>query len=188
MPVKSRPTFIVLNREIISYREEINPADDGIEEVFLRHGQAVIYKDNELWMTISIGTLKASSIIYGIYTDGTSWYLEVDRGEAFYSEDGTLITSILADIYRDGVSLNESEGYDECFGFAFVSEKLFYFFVRDGANYYHFDGEDYSLDYTHILHHLCCSGGMAEPRAYEDRVIFFADRGDQRYLVFIVDL
>ncbi len=184
-PLPSRPASVEIGGEVISYREKVVPAVEEVEISFLLHVEVAIFINDEPWMNIPIGTLKASSIVYGIYTDGSSWYLEVDKGEAFYHEDGTLELPILGDIYRDGVSLNETEGYDESFGFAIINGSPFYFFVRNGDYYYHYNGNDYTLTYTHISHHMCCSGSLAEPRGLENQVVFFADRGDQRYLVIL---
>lgn len=180
-----RSSSVEIDGKVISWREQISPEDEDLEEAFLKHVEVILFSDDEPLLTIPIGTLKAGSIIYGIYSDGLSWYLEVDRGEAYYLEDGSLMPSYVGDIYRDGVSLNETEGYDECFGVAIINGHPFYFFVRDGAYYYHYDGMNTPLNYTHIIHHLCCSGSMAEPRAYGDQVIFFAYRDIQRFLVII---
>jgi len=186
-PLPPRPISVEIGGEVISFREKVIPEEE-VEESFLLHVEVAIYSNDEPWMIIPIGTLKGGSIVFGIYSDGSSWYLEVDQGEAFYHEDGTLEFPIVGDIYRDGISLNETEGYDESFGFAIINGYPFYFFVRNGGYYYHYNGNDYALTYTHITHHMCYSGSMAEPRAYKDQVVFFADRGDQRYLVMIGDL
>lgn len=185
LTVSSRSSSVEIDGTVITWRDQVTPEDENLEEAFLKHIEVVLYRDGEQFLTIPIGTIKAGSIVYGIYSDGDSWYLEVDRGEAYYLEDGSLMSTYQGDIYSDGVSLNEKEGYDECFGFSILKGKPFYFFVRDGAYYYHFDGVDYSLDYTYIIHHMCCSGSMAEPRGFEDGVVFFADRDIQRYLVII---
>jgi hypothetical protein len=184
-PLPRRPVSVEVGGDIISFREKVIPAEEEVENAFLLNAEVALFINDEPLMTIPIGTLKAGSIVYGIYTDGSSWYLEVDRGEAFYREDGTLRFPIQGDIYRDGVSLNETEGYDESFGFAIMKGFPFYFFVRDGTYYYRYLENDYALTYTRISHHMCCSGSLAEPRRMEDQVVFFADRGDQRYLVIL---
>lgn len=184
-PLPKRPVSVEVGGDIITYREKVIPAEEEVENAFLLNAEVALFINDEPWITIPIGTLKAGSIVYGIYTDGSSWYLEVDRGEAFYNEDGTLKFPIQGDIYQDGVSLNETEGYDESFGFAFMNGFPFYFFVRDGTYYYRYMENDYALTYTRISHHMCCSGSLAEPRRMEDKVVFFADRGDQHYLVIL---
>jgi hypothetical protein len=186
-PLPKRPVSVEIEGEVISFREKVIPAEEEVENAFLLNAEVVIFINDEPMMTIPIGTLKAGSIVFGIYTDGSSWYLEVDRGEAFYHEDGTMEMPIQGDIYRDGVSLNETEGYDESFGFAIMKGFPFYFFVRNEEYYYRYSGNDYALSYTHISHHMCCSGSLAEPRRLEDQVVFFANRGDQRYLVILGD-
>lgn len=187
-PLPSRPVSVEIGGEVISYREKVIPAVEEVENSLLLHVEVVIYINDESCMTIPVGTLKGGSIVFGIYTDGSSWYLEVDRGEAFYREDGTLELPILGDIYQDGVSLNEREGYDESFGFGIVNDHPFYFFVRNGDYFYHYNGNDYAMTYTQITHHMCCSGSLAEPRRLENGVVIFATQGDQRYLVLIGDV
>lgn len=187
-PLPSRPVSVEMGGEVISYREKVIPVEEEVENSLLLHVEVVIFINDEPCMTIPIGTLKGGSIVFGIYTDGSSWYLEADRGEAFYRLDSTLELPILGDIYRDGVSLNETEGYDESFGFGIINGHPFYFFVRNGDYFYHYDGNDYALTYTHITHHMCCSGSLAEPRRLEHGVVIFATRDDQRYLVMIGDV
>ena len=51
--------------------------------------------------------------------------------------------------------------------------------------WYSYDGYEYTLPYTEISHHHCCSAGLANPRGSENGVVIFANQGDQRYLVMI---
>ena len=182
----SRPYEVQIGEDLITFQEIVVPGEEG-EHAFLQHVEVAIFNNEEPLMTLPIGTLRASSIVYGIYSDDASWYLEVDLGEAFYNEDGELEIPVLGDIYRDGISLNEAEGYDESFGFHIINGRPFYFFSRNGGYGYSFDGVEYLLSYTNITHHLCCGGSMASPRGSEDRVAFFAERGDQMYLVILGD-
>lgn len=181
--ISSRPYEVQLGEDLISYREEAMPVGDESDDVFLQHVEVALFINDEPLMTLPIGTIRASSNVYGIYSDGSSWYLEVDKGEAFYDEDGILVVPTLGDIYRDGESLNESEGYDESFGFYIINGRPFYFFKQDDAFGYSFNGVEYPLPYTKISHHLCCGGYLVNPRGSEDSVAIFANKGDQQYLV-----
>ena len=116
-----------------------------------------------------------------------SWYLEINRGERIDHDDGSIEATNLGDILWNGESLNELEGYQQSFGFHILSGKPFYFFFRHEALGYSYDGVEYPLDYDSISNHACCSGSLANPHGLEDRMVFFANRGDQRYLVIIGD-
>lgn len=185
--ISSRPYEVQIGRDLITYRIGEILADQDTESIAMSQCEVTIFKNDEPMMTIPLGTTGPISPAYGIYTDGTAWYLEVDRGESFTRDDGGIEISNLGDIYRDGESLNEAEGYDESFGFTFLSGKPFYLFERNGKFGYSFDGVEYSLPYTDIWHHRCCSAGLANPRGSEGRVVIFANKGDQRYLVMIGD-
>ena len=179
------PREVQIGEDLFSFQtEEILPQEDigGIE---VSRQEANILKNGELLMTIPLGTTGPINPVYGIYTDGSAWYFEIDRGESYMGEDGGIVIPNLGDIYRDGESLNELEGYDESFGFTLLAGRPFYLFERSGEFGYSLDGVEYSLPYTNIWHHRCCSAGMLNPRSSEDSVAIFAEKGDQLHLIVL---
>lgn len=81
------------------------------------------------------------------------------------------------DIFFDGQSLNDVNGYSASFSPYFISGKLFYFFYRTNAVGFNYDGLEYPLDYDFIYYYHCCGISEANPIFYTDHIEFHAVRG-----------
>ncbi|QRN84573.1 hypothetical protein JR338_12625 (plasmid) [Chloroflexota bacterium] len=184
---QSVPHRVTIGDDVYSFKEEhilLNTDPDGMTEYQV---DVRLYKNDELFMTITLGDNGPLPAVWGFVATEDSWYLEINRGERIDRGDGSIEATNLGDIIKNGESLNELEGYQQSFGFHILSGKPFYFFIRDDALGYSYDGVEYPLDYDRISNHACCSSGLANPHGLEDRMVFFANRGDQRYLVIVGD-
>lgn len=169
----------------ISYRvdEEIGAYGE------LSREEIAIFRNEQLVQTIEAGRGGPISVVWAFEAFEGSWFLEINRyeqPEEGLDDDTVRGMQIQGDIFQDGVSLNEREGYQESFGLHQFKGKAFYFFRRDDAYGYFYNGEEYPLGYATIAHHQCCSGAQMNPRFFEDEMVIFASKEDQQYLVKIV--
>lgn len=88
------------------------------------------------------------------------------------------------DILWDGVSLNNSNGYQSSFGFQLMDGKPFYMFNRNNTVWLSYDGEEAKLDYDEVKLTYCCMS-YHPPQHYEYLITFYATKGDQLYYVAI---
>ena len=183
----SVPRRVAIGEDIYSFNEDYILLEDSPEGMTQYRVEINLYKNDEHFMTITQGDNGPLPAVWGFIAAEDSWYLEIDRGEQIIHEDGAIELPHLGDIIWNGESLNELEGYQQSFGIHLLSGKLFYFFIRDDALGYYYDGAKYPLDYDRISYHACCSGGLANPHGLDDSMVIFTNRGDQRYLVFIGD-
>jgi hypothetical protein len=89
------------------------------------------------------------------------------------------------EIFLNGKSLSNSNGYDQAFGFQLMKGKPFYFLQQNGKIGISFDGEQNRLDYDQIPHYQCCSAAELNPRIAPNVVSFFAQRQGKWYYVEI---
>lgn len=171
----------------------------GAQTVLLENGQLIQAEENfpatasepsqVLYITITqneneIFEMQAPvspiSAFRGLWAIENDWFAEiaVTRNDSFRS-------FTKGDIFKDGISLNETHGYSESFGLQLLGGKPFYFFERFGRVGVSYDGQDIPLGYDHVSHHRCCSAGELNPRSFENMVGFFAVRGDKWYYVEI---
>ncbi len=184
---QSVPHRVTIGEDLYSFNEDYILLDDSPEGMTQYRVEINLYKNDERFMTITQGDNGPLPAVWGFIATEDSWYLEIDRGQKIIHDDGAIELPHLGDIIWNGESLNELEGYQQSFGIHLLSGKLFYFFIRDDGLGYYYDGNEYLLEYDRISYHACCSGGLANPHGLEDSMVFFADRGDQRYLVIIGD-
>ena len=133
----------------------------------------VVSKDETL-LTTSAGMPSPVMPLQGLWTYGRHWALEI-----LYADPETWAGRI----FIDGTLINQERGYDEAFGFQFLSGKPFYFYKRNGLIGFAYDGREANLDYTNIPHYLCCSESAMNPIPAEDMVAFFAQRNETWYYV-----
>lgn len=86
-------------------------------------------------------------------------------------------------VYIDGESVNEAQGYEEAFGFQTLSGKPFYFFRQAGQLGFSYDGRQAFLPYDSIPHYLCCSESVLNPQQAREMTAFFAQRGNDWFYV-----
>ena len=177
---------IVDGEDVYSFLMEEEPVEEGGENQTANWPDVVVRINDQPVASSPLGAASNMNPIWAFLVSDGNWYLEVFRGEAAIDENGKE-WPVGGDILMNGDSLNELNGYAESFGLHLVSGKPFYFYVRDGVYGYVYNGIETTLDYTDISHYGCCSAGVANPRGSEDRVVIFASRGDQRFLVMIGD-
>lgn len=176
------PSELEIDGDRISYRvEEVSSEEETVSLM-----EITIFRNDEPIQTIPAGQAAPINVVWGFMAYEDTWYLEINRyekPEEGLDGDATREMQIHGDIIRDGVSLNEREGYQESFGFNVLAGKVFYFYRRDGGYGYFYDGVEHPLDFAYIAHHQCCSGAQTNPRFFEDEVVVIAGIEDQRYLV-----
>lgn len=177
---------LFIGEDIYTYFTEEEPVEVGVGDQTPNTPYLIVKKNDQRVMSIPIGSGSTIHPIWAFVASESDWYIEVYRDPGVIDENGQELTGG-GDIYRNGESINKLNGYDESYGLHLISGLPFYFFLRDGAYGYVYDGVETPLDYSDISHYGCCSAGMVNPRGSEDRVVIFASRGDQWYLVMIGD-
>lgn len=134
---------------------------------------------NEIFSTQA--AVSPITAIRGLWSIENHWFAEI----AVTQDDGSFRSFTKGDVFKDGISSNETHGYTESFGFQLLHGKPFYFFEKFGRVGVSYDGQDIPLGYDYVPHNGCCSIGELNPKMYENMVGFFAVRGDKWYYVEI---
>ena len=173
------------NGDMISFfvKTEHIPADTEFIEAgwdWLRYGHDIytLYAEKsdervfekELGLYIFAGLPKIWSI-------GNHWFLEIASTSGYNCGKG--------DIFKDGQSLAELNGYFQAFGFQFMHGKPFYFYEKNGEIGVNYNGYEIPLGYDSVPHYNCCSGSAYNPQVYENMVAFFPLNGETQYYVEI---
>jgi hypothetical protein len=172
----SQPGFpIRLGNDMLS-------ADEVLSDAVLGETQDVtvqVLRNRKIIYSIPAGEGSPVNTIRGLWTYATHWALEIAHVSELKALDNSIALDVTGQIVQDGELLNERYGYAEAFGFQLMRGKPFYFFKRNGRIDYSYDGKDYPLGYTNILHYGCCSGAAANPKVSQAMVAFFAQRGEK---------
>lgn len=163
------------------YQYGTTPQPDGtvLQDIEIR-----IFENEDLLLTIPMGKAQPVSPVWGFWAVDDSWYLETVASSEKPKEDPNVIEiESVGDIYQDGESLNQREGYEESFGFQTIAGRPFYFYQRDGLLGYFFDGSEYPLGYEEIFHYGCCSGAAYNPQMAQRMVAFYGTKAGQLYYV-----
>lgn len=137
----------------------------------------VIVSQNETpILTIPVGPVDPVAPVRGFWSVNGSWFLEVAQIPNEPDEPHAV-----GDIYHDGESLNQREGYEESFGFQTIYGEPFYFYKRNGEYGYFYRRQETALGYTKITHYACCSGAAGNPVSSNSMVAIHAMKGSQRY-------
>lgn len=88
-------------------------------------------------------------------------------------------------VFLDGVSIGQQNGYDEVFNFQTINGRPFYFFRQNGKVDAWFDGQVIPLGYENVQHYVCCADSWLNPKALQGAVLFFGTKGDTWYFVQI---
>jgi hypothetical protein len=126
-----------------------------------------LYRDDEAIFETSAGMPSPALPLQGLWTYDGHWALEI-----LFSDE----SAWAGRVFIDGELVNEVEGYDEAFGFQLLAGKPFYFYVRDGAVGYSYDGQGTDLGYSEVPHYRCCSESTLNPVQAQTMVAFFALR------------
>lgn len=88
------------------------------------------------------------------------------------------------DVIWDGISLNNSKGYQSSLGFQILDNKPFYLFNRNNKVWLSYDDQEALLGYDEVKLAYCCMS-YSPPGHFERMILFLATRGDQLYYVAI---
>lgn len=168
-----REKLIVENRPLINGEElyAVEQFDDNKATVIVQ------LADKEV-LSIDCGDISPINNLRGKWVSGDDWYVEIVYVDAWSEEQFSK-----GDIYKNGNSLNEVEGYDESFDFQILNGKPFYFFSKDGELGFNYAGVETALDYDNIPHHLCCSASTNNPRHYSKMVTFFGSKNNTSFYI-----
>ena len=137
-----------------------------------------VTRNGEEIFRTNAGGISPIEPLRGLWTYDNHWVLESN----LYLSD----KPYNGQIFVDGESLNEQNGYDESFNFQTINGRPFYFFRQDGKVDAWYDGQEISLGYDDVPHYLCCSDSGLNPKARQDAVLFFGKKGDLWYFIQIV--
>lgn len=135
--------------------------------------------------SIDLGVSSPVKSLQGLWTYNDHWVLEVAHVSGQNDPQDGEESAVSGQIIRDGVSLNEENGYEESFGFQLISGRPFYFFREDGQIGFSYAGQQVRLGYSQIPHYGCCSGAELNPVSAKNMVAFFARRSGKWYYVEI---
>jgi hypothetical protein len=86
-------------------------------------------------------------------------------------------------VFLDGVSIGQQNGYDEVFNFQTINGRPFYFFRHNGKVDAWFDGQVLPLGYDDVQHYVCCADSWLNPKAFQGAALFFGTKGKAWYFV-----
>jgi hypothetical protein len=156
---------VMLNADTIVSSEGIQPCEfEGCINVTLNGKE--IFRTNA-------GGISPIESLRGLWTYDNHWVLETN----LYLPDNPYN----GQIFVDGGSLNEQNGYEESFNFQTINGRPFYFFRRNGKVDAWFDGKEISLGYDDVPHYLCCSGSGLNPKPRQGAVLFFGNKSNRWY-------
>lgn len=181
--LKGQPAFSVQvgNENFVAFESYTNTITN--QGTFQKVAVQVL-KDSQVIFTTDAGDISPINNLRGLWTYSDHWLIEVAHVTlAPVSNETPLEPS--GEIFLDGRSLNDSNGYDQAFGFQLMKGKPFYFFQQNGKTGISFDGEQNHLDYDQIPHYQCCSAAELNPRIAPNMVSFFAQRQGKWYYVEI---
>lgn len=139
-----------------------------------------VLRGDQVIFTTSAGQSSPISSVRSLWVDGSDWYLEI----AFVTNtiNGNMVRSdAIGKVFKDGVLLNETYGYDEMFEFQLLDGKPFYFYKKGGQIHVSYNNEDLPIAYEEIPHFRCCSGAEVNPIAGQNWVGFFGRRNGTWY-------
>ncbi len=88
-------------------------------------------------------------------------------------------------VFLDGLSIGQENGYDEVFNFQTINSRPFYFFRHNDKVDAWFDGQVISLDYDNVPHYVCCADSWFNPKAFQGAVLFFGTKNNTWFFVRI---
>ncbi len=125
----------------------------------------------------------AVELVVGVFPELPRVWIWEDH--SFLEIERTSYACRKGDIFIDGQSLSELNGYYDAFGFQVLHGKPFYFYEKDEKIGINYDGQDIPLGYDGVSHNNCCSGFAYNIQAYENMVAFFSMKDDVQYYVEI---
>ncbi|MDB4897382.1 MAG: hypothetical protein JWN15_3644, partial [Firmicutes bacterium] len=81
--------------------------------------------------------------------------------------DGHWVLEVTGDVYIDGKSLSQQQGYSEVFDWQLVDGRPLYFFRRGSQTGLAYAGQVLPYRYEQVPHHLCCEPASLNPQGDE---------------------
>ena len=160
---------VTLNGDTLIASQDVQPCEFAGCINVTRNGKEIFRTD--------AGGISPIEPLRGLWTYDDHWVVETN----LYLDE----TPFNGQIFVDGEALNAQNGYQESFGFQTINGRPFYFFRRDGKVDAWYDGEEISLGYDDVPHYLCCGDSGLNPKAKQEAILFFGNKGDQWYFVRI---
>lgn len=108
--------------------------------------------------------------IIGLWTYDSHWALEV-----------------VNTIVIDGISINNSKGYQKSYEFHLLNSKPLFFFEKEGKIGLNYDGSEIDLRGDIVPHYNCCSSSLLNPRQWRDVLIFFMNKDSRWYYLEVAE-
>jgi len=163
----------------------VNLGEDELNAVENYNGSQVtveVTRNGEQVLSIAAGVISPINNFRGLWVVDEHWYLEVAHVEE-NPEDPNAAFNIWGEIFMDGKSLNQQNGYDEAFNFQLLAGKPFFFYRDENQMGYSYEGWETDLDYSEIPHYLCCSASSFNPLSSETMVAFYARRESKDFYI-----
>jgi len=180
---EGQPAFTVQvgNEELVALESFTNTVTDqgSFQKVTVQ-----VLKVGQVIFSTDAGDASPINNLRGLWTFSNHWVIEVAHVKLnLVSNDSPL--EPVGEIFQDGKSLNNTNGYDQAFGFQLIKGKPFYFFQQNAKIGISYDGEQVPLEYDQVPHYKCCSAAELNPRIAPNMVSFFAQRQGKWYYVEI---
>lgn len=142
--------------------------------------------DNEVIFTADAGQASPITPLRGLWSYDRNWVLEyANITETYDEEENTAFSTVIGNLIKNGISINQQYSYDEVFGFQLMNNKPFYFYEKDGQIGISLDDREIMLGFQKIPHYGCCSAGILNPNQAKNMVSFFMEKDDTWYYVEI---
>lgn len=154
---------VTLGSDTIAAEQE----DSGNYILVTRNGKEIFRTD--------AGGISPMPSLQNLWTYDNHWVLETNLFLADKPFNGQ--------VFLDGVSIGQQNGYDEVFNFQTINGRPFYFFRQNGKVDAWFDGQVIPLGYDDVQHYVCCADSWFNPKAFEGAVLFFGVKDNTWYFV-----
>lgn len=136
-----------------------------------------VTRNGEEIFRTSAGGISPINSLQNLWTYDDHWVLETNLFLTDKPFNGQ--------VFLDGASIGQQNGYEEVFNFQTINGRPFYFFRHNGKVDAWFDGQEIALGYDDVPHYACCSDSWLNPRALQGAVLFFSMKSDTWYFVRI---
>jgi len=169
------------NEELVAFESFTNTVTD---QGMLQKITVQVLKDRQPIFSDDAGDASPINNLRGLWAYSDHWVIEIAHITLNPISNESPLEPV-GEIFQDGVSLKDSNGYDQAFGFQLIKGKPFYFFQQNDKIRISYDGEQIPPEYDQINHYQCCSDAELNPRVAPNMVSFFAQRQGKWYYVEI---
>lgn len=134
-----------------------------------------VMRDGEEIFRTDAGEISPMPSLQNLWTYDNHWVLETNLFLTDKPFNGQ--------VFLDGLSIGQQNGYDEVFNFQTINGRPFYFFRHNGKVDARFDGQVISLDYDNVPHYVCCADSWLNPKALQGAVLFFGTKDNTWFFV-----